>query len=167
MAEWETLMAANNPTREEARKSPFIIRAPKREDYELVASLATELGYPSNSVEIGRRIATMRDESKFAVYVAEDENGAVIGWISAFVFIAVELDPCAEINGLVVAQGARSRGAGAELLKAVETWARGLGLASICVRSNVLRERAHHFYRQHGYDPVKDQRLFLKSWKKI
>ena len=102
---------------------PFIIRSPQSDDYESMASLATELGYVSTSAEIASRIAAMRDETKFAVYVAEDENGAVIGWVSAFVFVAVEVDACAEINGLVVAQDARSRGAGAELLKAVEAWA--------------------------------------------
>jgi GNAT superfamily N-acetyltransferase len=148
------------------KTSPFIIRPPKSGDYEAIASLATQLGYPSNSVEIERRIATMRDESKFAVYVAEDENSAVIGWISAFVFVAVELDAYAEINGLVVAQDARSRGAGAELLMAVEAWARRVGLHSVCVRSNVLRERAHNFYHRHGYETVKDQRVFLKHWKR-
>lgn len=148
------------------KTSPFIIRPPKSGDYEPMASLATELGYRSSSVEIARRISAMQDETKFAVYVAEDENAAVIGWISAFVFIAVEVDACAEINGLVVAQDARSRGAGAELLEAVEAWARRIGLTSICVRSNVLRERAHNFYRRHGYETVKDQRVFLKSWKR-
>jgi GNAT superfamily N-acetyltransferase len=149
------------------KKSPFITRTPKREDYESIASLATQLGYPSNPAEIERRIAAMQDESKFAIYIAEDENGAVIGWISAFVFIAIELDACAEINGLVVDQNARSRGAGAQLLRAVEAWALRLGLASISVRSNLLRERAHNFYRGHGYEPVKDQRVFSKGLVKI
>lgn len=155
----------NNRTRQDLRKSPFIIRAPERGDFESMAFLAMQLGYPSDSTEIGRRVAAMSDKKRFAVYVAEDENGATIGWISAFVFHSIELDACAEINGLVVAEDARSRGAGAQLLQAVEAWARGLGLTSVCVRSNVLRERAHGFYRRHGYEPVKDQRVFLKNWK--
>ena len=66
-----------------------------------MASLATQLGYPSNPAEIEARVDAMRDKRKFAVYVAEDESGAVIGWISAFVFIAVESEACGEINGLV------------------------------------------------------------------
>jgi len=166
MAESELHKVANDPTREETRESAFIIRPPKSEDYELMASLATQLGYPSNPAEIEARVDAMRDKRKFAVYVAENESGAVIGWISAFVFIAVESEACGEINGLVVADGARSRGAGKELLQAVEAWARGQGLTSVCGRSNVLRERAHRFYLRHGYEPVKDQRVFSKSWGK-
>lgn len=148
------------------KKPPFIVRTPRSGDYEAMAFLATQLGYQSNAVDIERRVAAMRDESKFAVYVAEDETGAVIGWISAFVYVAVAVDACAEINGLVVARDARSCGAGTELLNAVEAWARGLDLVSVCVRSNVLRERAHHFYRRHGYEPTKDQRVFSKSWER-
>jgi GNAT superfamily N-acetyltransferase len=156
---------ANKPP-EEAKKSAFIIRTPKREDSASMASLATQLGYPSKPTEIDIRIAAMRDRKRFAVYVAEDENGTVIGWISAFVFNAIELDACAEINGLVVAENARSRGAGAGLVQAVEAWATGLELKSVCVRSNVLRERAHRFYQRSGYEPIKDQRVFLKSLKR-
>src|SRR5579872_6425664 len=122
------------------------------------------LAIRATPAEIEARVDAMRDKRKFAVYVAENESGAVIGWISAFVFIAVESEACGEINGLVVADGARSRGAGKELLQAVEAWARGQGLTSVCGRSNVLRERAHRFYLRHGYEPVKDQRVFSKSW---
>jgi hypothetical protein len=31
------------------------------------------------------------------------------------------------------------------------------------VRSNVLRERAHAFYRREGYGEIKQQRVFEKS----
>jgi hypothetical protein len=50
------------------------------------------------------------------------------------------------------------------LLAAAEAWAREQGFASMRVRSNVLRERAHRFYLREGYLEKKRQAVFLKRF---
>ena len=58
--------------------------------------------------------------------------------------------------------GADHRASG--LLAAAEAWAREHGFASMRVRSNILRERAHRFYLREGYIEKKRQAVFLKRF---
>jgi GNAT superfamily N-acetyltransferase len=67
------------------------------------------------------------------------------------------------LNGLIVAEGHRSLGAGARLLEAAESWARKHDCPSMSVRSNVVRERAHDFYLRRGYEHYKTQKAFRKN----
>jgi GNAT superfamily N-acetyltransferase len=75
----------------------------------------------------------------------------------------LESDLRAEVNGLIVAEGQRSSGAGAKLLVAAEEWARKRGCQGVNVRSNVIRERAHKFYERQGYEHYKTQKAFRKT----
>ena len=79
-----------------------------------------------------------------------------------YVIHGIESDPHAEIGGLVVDERARSRGVGRVLLAAAEAWAARQGLREVALRSNILRERAHDFYRRLGYDCPKTQHRFRK-----
>src|SRR5438105_3831593 len=74
----------------------------------------------------------------------------------------LESEVRAEVNGLVVADGHRSLGAGAQLLAAAEDWARKHGCKGMSVRSNVIREGAHKFYERNGYEHYKTQKSFRK-----
>jgi len=105
----------------------------------------------------------MNDPTQYGAFVAVRPHGEVVGWISVYVLRALELDPFAEISGLVVDGRLRSRGIGKALLKAAEDWASGIGLAVISVNSNITRERAHRFYVSNGYELVKTQNIFRKS----
>jgi GNAT superfamily N-acetyltransferase len=101
--------------------------------------------------------------SKHAVFVAEGTSaGGVVGWVHVSVSHLLESDVRAEVNGLVVAEGQRSAGAGAKLLEAAEEWARKRGCRGMNVRSNVIRERAHKFYVRQGYEHYKTQKAFRK-----
>ena len=95
--------------------------------------------------------------------VAETPGTGVIGWVHVSVTPLVESETRAEVNGLIVAEGQRSVGAGAELLRAAEEWARKQGCRGINVRSNVIRERAHAFYLRQGYEHYKTQKAFRKA----
>jgi len=95
--------------------------------------------------------------------VAEDRDAGVVGWAHVSVNYLIEVGTRAELNGLIVAEGQRSLGAGARLLEAVEDWARKRGCPSMSVRSNVIRERAHKFYERQGYEHYKTQKAFRKS----
>jgi GNAT superfamily N-acetyltransferase len=138
------------------------IRRAKISDAPSLAKLAGELGYPTTTSEMRIRLQRLRPAADHAVFVAKNGDGDVIGWLHASVSRLLEVPLCAEVEGLVVAEGHRSAGAGAQLLEAAEQWARKRRCVNMSVRSNVLRERAHGFYERNGYEHIKTQRAFLK-----
>jgi GNAT superfamily N-acetyltransferase len=141
------------------------LRAPGPEDYSRVAELARQLGYPSTAEQIRSRLDGMRNSDQYAVYVAELPEGKVAGWIGVSIFRTVAVDPCAEINGLVVDSDVRSLGIGSALVGIAEEWARSKGCNGISVQSNVKRDGAHRFYERHGFQHIKTQKAFRKDLK--
>jgi len=147
-----------------ANERAVAIRAPEPRDYARIAELAAQLGYKSDASEIGRRLAGMKGSAEHAVFVAETAEGDVAGWIGVFVWRGLESEARVEISGLVVDEKARSLGIGRRLLERAEEWAREKGCATIGLRSNVIRERAHAFYERLGYEHVKTQKAFRKTF---
>ena len=141
------------------------VRKARRGDAERIAQLSGELGYPASTAQITGRLRQLTPASEHAVFVAEstDDAARVVGWIHVSVSHLLESDMRAEVNGLVVAEGQRSAGAGAKLLEAAEEWARKRGCGGMNVRSNVIRERAHRFYERQGYEHYKTQKAFRKA----
>jgi len=140
------------------------IRNARRSDAQRIARLSGELGYPASPAQIASRLRQLTPASKHAVFVAESTGIAgVVGWVHVSVSHLLESGVRAEVNGLVVAEGQRSAGAGAKLLEAAEEWARKRGCAGMNVRSNVIRERAHRFYERQGYEHYKTQKAFRKA----
>jgi GNAT superfamily N-acetyltransferase len=151
-------------THQTSTSGECVIRPPTPADYERMAELATQLGYASSGQEIRARLSELQDASRYVVYVAALADGRIAGWIGAYVFRSVELDKFAEISGLIVDEDARSCGIGKLLLDAAEHWARQIGCSAISVRTNVIRERAHAFYKRHGYVQGKTQACFMKRF---
>ena len=141
------------------------IRRARRGDAERIAQLCGELGYPATAAQVATRLRQLTPVSKHAVFVAESSDAAtgLIGWVHVSVSHLLESDIRAEVNGLIVAEGQRSAGAGAKLLEAAEEWARRRGCRGMNVRSNVIRERAHGFYERNGYEHYKTQKAFRKA----
>jgi len=140
------------------------VRPAQPSDAEAMASLAEQLGYPCTGTEVRKRLNEMKDPVQYGAFVAVRPQGEIAGWIGAYVFRAVELAPFVEISGLVVEKTLRSRGIGKALLNAAEDWARNAELPVILVTSNITRARAHQFYLSNGYELVKTQRIFRKSF---
>jgi GNAT superfamily N-acetyltransferase len=138
------------------------IRRAKSADAPQLAALAGQLGYPATAAQMRHRLREIQPASQNAVFVAESAQDGVVGWLHVSKEALLECDVRAEVNGLVVAEGQRSLGAGARLLAAAEDWARKHGCKSMSVRSNVIRERAHQFYERHGYEHYKTQKSFRK-----
>lgn len=105
----------------------------------------------------------LKPASQNALFVAESMGTGVVGWAHVSVTHLVEVGTRAELNGLIVAEGQRSLGAGAMLLDAAEDWARKNACPSMSVRSNVIRDRAHKFYERQGYEHYKTQKAFRKT----
>ena len=137
------------------------IRHAKASDVPRIAELSGELGYPTSLREMKERFALIKPPNAHAVFVAEFEKN-VVGWIHVSITPLLEVDRRAEVNGLIVADGQRSLGAGAKLLDVAEAWARKKKCAGMSVRSNVIRDRAHLFYERQGYIHFKTQKAFRK-----
>jgi GNAT superfamily N-acetyltransferase len=139
------------------------VRVAKPEDFARVAELAGELGYPSKTEEIARRIDGMKNSSEHAAFVAQLSNGEIAGWVGVFVYRAVEADARAEVSGLVVDARFRSKQVGLRLLERAEQWAHEKSCKVVGLRSNVIRDRAHAFYERNGYEHRKTQKSFRKN----
>ncbi len=138
------------------------IRRAKSADAPRIAALSGQLGYPATAAQMRKRLRGIAPASQHAVFVAESAKDGVIGWVHVSRQPLLEVELRAEVNGLVVAEGRRSLGAGARLLAAAEDWARKHGCKGMSVRSNVIRERAHKFYERSGYEHYKTQKSFRK-----
>jgi GNAT superfamily N-acetyltransferase len=139
------------------------IRGARSGDAPRLADLSGQLGYPTTAAEITKRLRKLKPASQNALFVAESAEAGVVGWTHVSVTHLVEVGTRAELNGLIVAEGQRSLGAGARLLKAAEDWARKHDCPSMSVRSNVIRDRAHRFYERQGYQHYKTQKAFRKT----
>jgi ribosomal protein S18 acetylase RimI-like enzyme len=139
------------------------IRRPRPTDAAVLAELSAQLGYPVSAKEMTKRLKDVLRAKNGACFVAETKHDGVIGWMHVSVTPMLEVERRAEINGLIVDERVRSRGAGSQLLRQAEKWAKKKGCVGVNVRSNVIRERAHNFYLRAGYEHYKTQKAFRKS----
>jgi GNAT superfamily N-acetyltransferase len=147
-----------------SRADEVEIRRARLSDAPAVAELSGQLGYPTPEREMADRLAHLIRHPRFgAVLIAENSDGKIVGWLHVSVTPLLEVELRAEVNGLIVAEGQRSSGSGAKLLEAAEAWAKSKACASMSVRSNVVRDRAHAFYLRNGYEHYKTQKAFRKA----
>lgn len=104
-----------------------IIRLARAGEAGRIAVLCQQLGYPASQGQEQRRLDQVQQDENHAVYVAEQSGGYVVGWVHVCVRQLVVADPQAEIGGLVVDEGHRSRGVGRLLMEQAERWAREKG----------------------------------------
>jgi len=138
------------------------IRAATPADAESVAALSCQLGYPSLPQTMRQRLARIQCDKNRVVYVAELAGGGVVGWIEVFAYELLVAEWRAEIESLIVDEGYRGAGIGRRLIGRAEAWARGRGCKTVYLRSNIIRERAHAFYKNLGYEAIKTQLAFEK-----
>jgi GNAT superfamily N-acetyltransferase len=143
--------------------SGIIVRPAEAADVDAIAFLCGQLGYPSTAEDIERRLAEAADGPRAAVLVAALRDDGVVGWVHVRALHLVTRDACAEIVGLVVDEARRGRGIGTRLMAAAEKWARNRGLSALRLRSNVIRDEAHAFYRRLGFASSKTSLLFTKT----
>lgn len=137
------------------------VRDALRSDAARIAALCVQLGYdvPPAHVEL-----VLRDlGSDASVLVAVVPRAGVVGWLSIVRCSGLLAEVRAEIEGVVVEDEFRGHGIGEALVRSAEHWARRHDCSEIRLRTNVVRERAHEFYRRLGYDLVKTQHTFRKA----
>ena len=130
-------------------------------DAEVVAALAAELGYPSETEAIGVRIRAIGESD--LLLVAVDAGDKAIGFIQAHRVWIIEVGFRVEILGLVVSSSARRSGIARRLIEEAETWAKNIGADAISVRSNTKRIEANLFYPALGYKKIKTQAVYEKA----
>lgn len=138
------------------------IRAALLTDASRIAELSGQLGYPTFTQSARRRLHNLLAKPDHGIWVAENPEGSVTGWIHVFVKELLESDREAEIGGLVVDRNFRGQGVGKALVERAERWAKAKRLKSVYVRSNIVRRNARASYQGLGYEVVKTQRSFRK-----
>ena len=146
-----------------ALDSDITVRPAGTADVDAIAFLCGQLGYPSTAEDIERRLAEIVGDPNATVLVAGSHPDGVVGWVHVRALHLITRDACAEIVGLVVDESRRGRGIGTRLMAAAEEWARNRGLSALRLRSNVIRDEAHAFYRRQGFASSKTSLLFTKT----
>lgn len=139
-----------------------MIREAVETDSKAIATLSGQLGYSALPSEIRDRLKRIQKLGDSQVFVAEIE-GTVVGWVHIYGAHVLESPAHAEIGGLVVDESHRGRGIGRELMAEAERWAASMRYATVRLRSNLIRETAHSFYKRLGYSETKRQAVFTKA----
>lgn len=120
-------------------------------DAEAISLLLGQLGYPSAADEIPLRLSALQTHPGAAAFVAE-LDGRVVGLVTSHVTPFIHATPpTAWLTSLVVAEEARGKGIGRQLVARAEEWARAHGAKRISLTSALHREAAHAFYKELGY----------------
>ena len=129
----------------------FTVRKAADEDTASIATLVTELGYPSTVADMRRRLAAIHTDPNYRTFVA-DVAGTVVG------IAGVGIARHYERNGtygrlliLAVAELYRRRGIGRALVDSAEAWSGAHGASLMLVNSGLHRHDAHRFYERAGY----------------
>ncbi|MEW6404493.1 MAG: GNAT family N-acetyltransferase [Chloroflexota bacterium] len=85
------------------------------------------------------------------VFIAEDEQGARLGFATVTHETHFTGERQAYIGELATVESAEGRGVGKALLQACEQWARNQGHRILTLVTGAANERALAFYHHHGY----------------
>ncbi|WP_040411408.1 GNAT family N-acetyltransferase [Desulfosporosinus sp. OT] len=133
-------------------------------DVRSIKELSEQLGYFVTHEETRSYLNDLRQDNQHVIYVAE-MNNEVVGWVHVSLYKTLVSEKRANISGLVVDRNSQRRGVGKELMRSAEEWAKNWGCHGVILRSNVIRQEAHLFYKGIGYGQTKSQYVFIKNFK--
>ena len=127
------------------------LRPVRATDAEQVASLMTELGYPSTAASVKDRLDRVLQSTTSCCLVAQEAD-EVIGLMSAELipYFPTGTTVC-RVTSLVVASPHRRRGIGDMLMTAAAEYAGKHQCAGIELTSAERRVEAHRFYERLGF----------------
>lgn len=139
------------------------VRYASEKDIPHIAELMNELGYQTDAEIIKVRLNKIRQRNG-RVIVAVDTNGDVVGCVHAFIDLRLAEGEIGEIVSLVVKQALRGKGIGTKLLHKATQWISETGCKKVRVRANAVREDAHQFYKEQGFEKIKTQKIFQAAF---
>jgi GNAT superfamily N-acetyltransferase len=142
--------------------SDITVRHIEARDLSDVTALCDQLGYRASERDVSMRLRRLTAHPDHQIVVAV-RDGRVVGWIHLHLREGIESGPDVEVGGLVVDRAHRGTGIGRLLMSHAEAWAVERGCTHVRLRSNVVREGAHAFYRRLGFRIQKTQYAFIKS----
>jgi len=129
------------------------IRSANAGDAAALSLLLGQLGYPSDVRDIPARLEKLYAGPGSTVLVAETADGEVVAAVTVHLFQALHTnEPTAWLTAVVVEENARDQGVGAAIVEYAERWAIQHGAQKISLTSATRRQRAHQFYKDHGYE---------------
>ncbi len=136
------------------------IRPALMEDSPILADLSCQLGYPSTGAQTAIRLSHLLNKQDHIILVAVLPDDRIIGWMHLVISERLECDAFLEIAALIIGHSSRNQGIGKQMVLAALQWAAEHHLSNVVVRSNIIREDAHRFYKRHGFSYIKTQRYF-------
>ena len=132
------------------------VREARAEDWPAIGRLLAELGRPEAVGTEGEPALREVYERYLArtdvIGLVAEIDGRVVGFCDLEYRARLNFEPAeAWIPDLIVAENARSRGAGRALLARAEELARARGCWGMSLESATWRERAHAFYVREGW----------------
>jgi predicted N-acetyltransferase YhbS len=137
----------------------MIIRPVQEKDAKEVSQLSNQLGYPTGVEKTIGAIKRINADKYQIIFVAE-LDGTVVGWIQLQKKILLISEPFTEIVGLVVDEKHRGKSIGRSLVQESIRWTKHEHIFKIRVKSNIIRDESHEFYKAIGFREVKTQKVY-------
>jgi GNAT superfamily N-acetyltransferase len=130
---------------------PISVRPASVEDAGALADLVSELGYPTSTEQMLRRLEAILSDDDYTTLVAE-RGREVAGFVGLRIGPLFEADePYGQLMALSVSDRHRRRGVGTALIHAAEFLLKRRGVCAIVVTSANHRSDAHSFYEKVGF----------------
>lgn len=121
------------------------------DDAASIASLVTQLGYPSTPKEMAGRLKILLLLPEYGIFVAE-ADGEIVGLVGAYMGYSLEFSGTyGRLTSLIVDEKHRGAGIGRQLIAKIEDWIRDQGALLTVVTSSNHRADSHRFYENNGY----------------
>lgn len=125
-----------------------------------LVSLMSQLGYETCEMKLQTLIKEIRHGAG-EVFVAEYGSN-VVGCVNAVIDVRLAEGRVGEVASLVVDDAWRGRGLGRSLIHMAEEWLSSR-VNHVRIRANARRIDAHSLYQSSGYEPLKQQIVFIKD----
>lgn len=157
--DWQQRLLANQVNASKTQSA--FCRIPQLGDVPALASLFSQLGYPTDEYHVLANLIKYQSLSQQKAWVAE-ESGQVIGCIAvSLIHYFHRPGTFLRIITLVIDQSYRGKGIGRLLINQAETYAKNMGCSHIELTSGSQRINAHAFYKALGYLDVSNEKRYL------